>query len=68
VSLTADHLKQPEFVDADVEGRYRFEGLGAIAYEGCGFRVRAEEAAGIEFRRKPEASPGDPRAHVVIAV
>lgn len=32
VSLTADHLKQPEIVDTDVEGRYRFDGLRATVY------------------------------------
>ena len=32
VSMTADHLKQPEVVDTDIEGRYRFVGLPAGTY------------------------------------
>lgn len=32
VSLTAEHLKQPELVDTDLEGRYRFVGLSAGTY------------------------------------
>lgn len=32
VSLSADHLKQPEITDTDVEGRYRFDGLAPGLY------------------------------------